>query len=99
MRRLLLMLVAVGLVMFTSVTKPPCAYACSCLGITTARAAEQAEAVFLGTVAEIEQTKVGGERAAVLRFDVTRVYKGEVYADQVVVTPSDSAGCGLTPEV
>lgn len=99
MRRLLLALVAVGLVVLTSVTKPSCAYACSCLGITTATAAEQADAVFLGTVTKVEQTKVGGERAAVLRFDVSRVYKGEVYADQVVVTPTDSAACGLTPEV
>jgi hypothetical protein len=99
MRRLLLALVALGLVALTSIADPSCAHACSCLGITTKKAADQADAVFLGTVTKVEQTKVGGERAAVLRFDVNRVYKGEVYADQVIVTPSDSAGCGLTPDV
>ena len=30
---------------------------------------------------------------------MSRVYKGTVYADQVITTPADSAGCGLTPEV
>lgn len=99
MRRLVLALVAVGLVALTTVVNPGCAYACSCLGITTKRAAEQSEAVFHGTVTEVTETKVGGERAAVLRFDVSRVYKGTVYADQVIVTPADSAACGLAPEV
>jgi hypothetical protein len=99
MRRLLLALVAVGLVALTTVVNPSCAHACSCLGITTKKAADQAEAVFLGTVTEVSESKVGGERAAVLRFDVSRVYKGTVYADQVIVTPADSAACGLTPEV
>lgn len=99
MRRLVLALVAVGLVALTTVVNPSCAYACSCLGITTPKAADQADAVFLGTVTSVTETKVGGERAAVLRFDVSRVYKGTVYADQVIVTPADSAACGLTPEV
>lgn len=95
----MLTLVAVGLVALVSVVNPAPAAACSCLGISTRTAADQAEAVFLGTVTKVEQTRVGGERAAVLRFDVTRVYKGTVYADQVIVTPADSAGCGLTPDV
>ncbi|HYI58078.1 MAG TPA: hypothetical protein VEX66_07920 [Microlunatus sp.] len=99
MRRLVLALVAAALVALTSVVSPTCAYACSCLGITTKRAVEQSDAVFLGTVTEVTETKVGGERAAVLRFDVSRVYKGTVYADQVIVTPADSAACGLTPEM
>jgi hypothetical protein len=99
MRRLVLALVAVGLVALTGVVRPGCAYACSCLGITTRHAVEQSDAVFLGTVTEITESRVGGERAAVLRFEVSRVYKGTVYADQVIVTPADSAACGLTPEV
>lgn len=99
MRRLLLALVAVGLVALTSVVHPSCALACSCLGITTKVAADRADAVFLGTVTAVQESRVGGERSVVLRFDVSQVYKGEVYADQVVVTPADSAACGLTPEV
>lgn len=98
MRRLALALVAVGLVAGLSVVNPTAAIACSCAGISTRRAAEQADAVFLGTVSEVTRTKVGGERAAVLRFDVSRVYKGTVYADQVIVTPADSAACGLIPD-
>ncbi|HEY5785308.1 MAG TPA: hypothetical protein VIT65_11070 [Microlunatus sp.] len=99
MRRLLLALVAVGLVAFVGVVHPTPAAACSCLGISTRRAAEQAEAVFLGTVTKVEESRVGGERATRLRFDVSRVYKGTVYADQAITTPADSAGCGLTPDV
>jgi hypothetical protein len=99
MRRLLLALVAVGLIAFTGVVNPTPAAACLCLGISTRRAAEQAEAVFLGTVTKVDQTRSGGERAAELRFDVSRVYKGTVYSDQVITTPADSAGCGLTPDV
>lgn len=99
MRRLVLALVAVGLVALTTVVNPSCAHACSCLGISTRTAADRADAVFLGTVTEVTQSKVGGERAAILRFDVSAVYKGTVYADQVIVTPADSAACGLTPEL
>ncbi len=99
MRRLLLALVAVGLIVFTGVVNPTPAAACSCLGISTRRAVDQAEAVFLGTVTRVDQTRSGGERAAELRFDVSRVYKGTVYSDQVITTPADSAGCGLTPDV
>jgi hypothetical protein len=99
MRRLLLALVAMGLIAFSVVVDPTSAAACSCLGVSTRRAAEQAEAVFLGTVTEVEESRVGGERAAELRFDVSRVYKGTVYSDQVIITPADSAGCGLTPDV
>ena len=99
MRRLLLALVAMGLIAFSVVVDPTPAAACSCLGVSTRRAAEQAEAVFLGTVTEVEESRVGGERAAELRFDVSRVYKGTVYSDQVITTPADSAACGLTPEV
>lgn len=99
MRRLLLALVAVGLVTLTSVVNPAPAAACSCLGISTAKALEQSDAAFLGTVTSVEESTTGGQRTAVLRFDVSRVYKGEVYTDQVIVTPADSAGCGLTPDV
>ncbi|HEY5980435.1 MAG TPA: hypothetical protein VIT41_12455 [Microlunatus sp.] len=99
MRRLVLALVAVGLITFIGVVNPTPAAACSCLGISTRRAAEQAEAVFLGTVTKVEESRVGGERAAELRFDVSRVYKGTVYTDQLITTPADSAGCGLTPEI
>ena len=99
MRRLVLALLGVGLIALFGVVDPSPAAACSCLGISTRRAAEQAEAVFLGTVTKVEQSRVGGERASELRFDVSRVYKGTVYADQLITTPADSAGCGLTPDV
>lgn len=99
MRRLLLAVAATALVAFLAVARPAPASACSCVGITTREAAERADAVFLGTVTSAEEGRVGGERATTLRFEVSRVYKGTVYADQVVVTPADSAGCGLTPDV
>lgn len=95
----MLALVAVGMVALVSVIDPAPAAACSCLGISTDKAADQADVVFLGTVTEVEQTRVGGEPATVLRFEVSRVYKGTVFADQVIVTPPDPAGCGLTPDV
>lgn len=99
MRRLVLALVAVGLITFASVVNPAPAAACSCVGVTTKQAGEQADAVFLGTVTSVEETRIAGQRAAVLRFDVSRVYKGTVYADQVIATPSDSAACGLAPQL
>ena len=99
MRRLLLALVAVGLIAFTSVVNPTPAAACSCLGISTRRAAEQAEAVFLGTVTKVEESRIGGERAAELASTSAGSTRAPSTADQVITTPADSAGCGLTPDV
>ena len=96
MRRLALALVALGLIAWATVVNPTPAAACSCMGITTKRAAEQADAVFLGTITTVDEQ---GSDRVLLRFDVSRVYKGTVYADQVITTPTDSAACGLTPEI
>ena len=53
--------------------------------------------MFLGTVTKIEESRVGGERATQLRFDVSRVYKGTVYADQVITTPRGLGRLRLDP--
>lgn len=99
MRRALLTVLAIGLVALGGMISPRPACACSCVGITTRKAAEQADAVFLGTVIAVDRGWFGGADRAEVRFDVSRVYKGLVYAEQVVTTPVDSAACGLTPEV
>ena len=100
MRRLLLALVAAGLVGWLGVVNPAPAAACSCVGISIRRAADQADAVFLGTVTSVDLRGGFGDAGPVtMRFDVDRVYKGTVYADQVIVTPDGSAACGLTPDV
>lgn len=92
-------LLGVALAAAVGLARPTPAAACSCVGISVRRALEQADAVFQGTLTRVEADRIGGQPTAVLRFDVTRVFKGTVYADQVVTTPPDSAGCGLTPDV
>ena len=99
MRRLLLAVLTLGLVVLVAVVDPKPAAACSCTGISTRRALEQADAVFAGTVTEVEETGPRRSRRAEIRFQVSRVYKGTVYAEQLVSSPVDSAGCGITPEV
>jgi hypothetical protein len=78
---------------------PSKAFACSCVGISTARALREADAVFRGTV--ISKKEVGRADAARtdIRFNVEQVYKGAVYREQVVASSRDSDACGLDPEV
>jgi hypothetical protein len=97
MRRLCLALLALGLVTLSVVVNPQRAMACDCTGITTRRAYEQSDAVFLGTVLRVDEVGPRDDRRADIRFSVERVFKGTVYAEQVVASAPDAAGCGLTP--
>lgn len=80
------------------VVSPAPAYACSCRGMSTARAVRDADAIFRGRVTAKESAGKRDEQRIDLRFEVDAVYKGTVYRDQVVASPKDSAGCGLNPE-
>lgn len=98
--RTLAVVAAVLLGLLGAVGSPPTpAYACECLPISPGRAAGQADAVFRGTVTAVRAVGRGDEARTDLRFAVDAVYKGSVYADQVVATPPDAAACGMTPEV
>ncbi len=92
---LLFALVALGV---AGVDVAPAA-ACSCVGVSDGEAFERADAVFVG---EWVETLPGGALPAMssndpqrLVFEVSGVYKGEVYARQSVVTAVDGASCGL----
>jgi hypothetical protein len=71
------------------------AYACSCVGWSTRQAFAAADAVFVGKVAERSEA----DEIVQIRFQVDRVYKGTVYADQVVDTVTSSASCGFEAKV
>ncbi len=75
------------------------AFACECSPITTARAAQQADAIFRGKVTALRNVDRGEEARTDIRFEVQAVYKGSVYRNQVVASPQDAQACGLTPQV
>ena len=56
-------------------------------------------AVFTGTVTRSARNGYGADARLELRFDVSRVFKGQVYDDQVLFTAPDGGGCGLEAEV
>lgn len=74
------------------------AAACSCGLLTDEEALEYADAVFIGTLAEIitpggtSYSSADPERFV---FEVDAVVTGEVFARQSVVTARDGASCGL----
>jgi hypothetical protein len=78
---------------------PSKAFACSCAGISTARAVREADAVFRGTVVGTKEVGRADAARTDIRFSVDRVYKGAVYREQVVASSRDSDACGLDPEV
>jgi hypothetical protein len=98
MRRLCLALLTLGLVALSFVVNPQPAVACDCTGISTRRALEQSDAVFLGSVIRVDELGNGDTRRADIRFRVSRVFKGTVYEEQVVASAPDRAACGLTPQ-
>lgn len=97
--RLLALVAAVVLGLLGAASNPQPAFACECSPITPTRAARQADAVFRGTVTALREMDRGDETWTDLRFEVDAVYKGSVYAEQVVATPQQSTECGLTPEL
>jgi hypothetical protein len=74
------------------------AAACSCGLLTDEEALDYADAVFIGTLAEIitpggmSYSSADPERFV---FEVDEVFTGEVFARQSVVTARDGASCGL----
>ena len=70
---------------------PADAFACSCLRVDLVRDLPRADAAFVGSVLE---RRVEGQTAIYL-FRVEQVYKGDIDNRVEVVTPSNSAACGL----
>ena len=72
------------------------AAACSCVMRTEVQTFEDATAVFTGRVTDVLVTDdAHGARRVVWTFVVDHVYKGKVFRNEKVVTPFDSAACGL----
>jgi hypothetical protein len=97
--RLLALVAALLLAGGLSVVRPERAYACSCAGISTRRALEESDAVFLGTVLSKADVGRSGDARTDIRFQVDAVYKGTVFREQVVASAQNSASCGLDPAV
>lgn len=92
-------LVALGVVGIVGLVAAPSAAACSCAALGDAEAFDSAPAVFRATV--MERRDEHGSRlrstADPVRyvFTVDRVYKGDVYATQSVVTAAGGPSCGF----
>ncbi len=99
LRRVLLVAIAAALACAAVVLDPRAAWACSCAPVTTRQAFEGADAVFRGTVSARGRVGRGTDGRVELRFDVSRVFKGRVFSDQVVLTATDSAACGIPAAV
>jgi hypothetical protein len=99
LRRWPMLVAAVLLTVLGAVVNPTAAFACTCVAKSVSRAIRDADAVFRGTVTDRKGMRSGPDRWVDVRFSVSAVYKGTVYADQVVSTRTDSAACGLGAEV
>ncbi len=91
------LLLGAGLGMVGVVLAPP-ALACSCAGAETdAGYAARADAVFVGELVsrDVRDPWFSSVDHAVLTFDVTAVYQGEVFERQQVVTSPSGNTCGL----
>ena len=76
------------------------AQACSCAEATTAQHVAAADVVFTGTLLSREVDHpdwpvMSSDDPALYVFAVDAVYKGDVHAEQGVVSASESASCGL----
>jgi hypothetical protein len=76
---------------------PRSARACSCSVQTSEQAFAASTAVFLGIARDITQTPTPSTFGPLLevKFDVSRVWKGDVTRTQVVVTPIGGTVCGF----
>lgn len=97
--RALALAIAIALGVLTAVLTPERAFACSCVGISTKRALDEADAAFRGTVLSKDAVGRGADARTDIRFRVDAVYKGTVHREQVVASEKDSAACGLDPDV
>ena len=90
---------ALSLALLWAVVVPSEAHACSCSGISSRSALDRADAVFSGRVLSTDRVRKPGPGHNEIRFQVARVYKGDVYAQQVVTSPLGQGGCGINPQV
>jgi hypothetical protein len=76
------------------------AAACSCVGLTEREALASADAAFVGIVTDVERPArpTSSLAAVTASFVVESVFKGDVAADQQVVTALESASCGFNFE-
>ena len=93
--RTLVLLGALLLVTLGAWSDPTPAFACDCARISTARALQEADTVFRGTVVSSDAVGRGKDARTDLRFRVDGVFKGTAYAEQVVATPRTDPSCGL----
>ena len=73
------------------------AYACSCLPRTPQQSFASAQAVFAGRVIDVGQQNPASEVR--VRFEVSRIWKGQKRPRIVVMTSSSSASCGYSFQV
>lgn len=97
--RALSLLAAMALGLLWVAVSPPAAYACTCQGVSNQSSARQADAIFLGTVVKKSPVRKPAPGRTDIRFQVSRVYKGSVYSQQVVASPLGVHGCGIDPEI
>ncbi|MFC4116337.1 hypothetical protein [Nonomuraea zeae] len=75
----------------------PAAHACSCADLTPAQAVGHADAVFTGTVVNVQVgdgDPFGPRPPAVYRFRADNVYKGAPAAEFTLASDLDGASCG-----
>lgn len=97
--RLLSAMAALFLALAFAAVFPRDAYACSCNGRTSQSAARQADAIFAGRVLATSTVRRPKPGRTEIRFEVSQVYKGSVYREQVVASPQGGDGCGIAPAV
>lgn len=71
--------------------------ACSCAPLSETEAREDSDAVFVGQVIEVDDD-LEFEEPFLVRYtiDVERVFTGEAFETQSLVTPQRGGGCGLS---
>jgi len=93
-RPCVLWVVALSVLMAPLLLSPARAYACSCAyDPGDERLVERAEVIFAGELVDSRRPALSSLRE--LTFAVSRVYKGQAEAEQLVVTADNSAACGL----
>ncbi len=103
MRKVLYSLL-VMLVLGVGLITPECTYACSCMMADPPLVSlENASAVFVGKVTTIQDSNTGAVQSSAdpmkVSFQVSEVWKGNVFAEQALFTSRDSASCGFNFEV
>lgn len=97
--RALSLTAAFVLALLSCLVSPREAYACSCSLGGRQTPSQRADAVFTGRVLSKEQVRRPRPGRTDFRFEVTRVYKGTVYREQVVASPQSVDGCGVDLEI